>query len=70
MEIQAPKVHTYIHTYINIGTPGPANNHCLGYGLNHMRIIECPNDYKISFLKVLESSLHCITQLVTQLSAD
>ena len=28
--------------------PVPATNHCPGNGLNHMHIVECPIDHKIS----------------------
>ena len=40
-------IYIYIYTLTNISIPGPATNHSPENGLNHMHIIECPNDHKI-----------------------
>ena len=57
-------IYIYIYTYTNRDIPGPGN------GLNHMCIIECLNDHKISPPSEFWSSLQLVTQLVMQLSAD
>ena len=47
--------------------PGLATHHCLGNGLNHMHIMECPNGHKISHSS--ESSLtskHNSTRYMTE----
>ena len=47
-----------VYIYADIATPGLATNCCLGDGLNHVHIMECPGGYKtFSFLRVPESSL-------------
>ena len=59
-----------IYTHTNISSPEPETNHCPGNGLNHMCIIECPNDHKISPSIEFWSSHKLVTQLVTQQIVD
>ena len=56
-----------VYIYTNMSIPGPAANHCLRNGLNHMHAMECPSDHKISHSSEI-SSLWNIAPLVTQLS--
>ena len=52
-------IYIYIYIYTNISILGPATKHCPENGLNLMRVMECPNDHKISPSSILHLPSTC-----------
>ena len=60
-------IYIYIYAHTNVSIPGPATNHCPENVLNHMCVIEHPNDHKTSPSSVLHlTSTHNSTGYATE----